>query len=120
MKAIQSARTVPATELCPVVETIRKLGSEAKLIIVRYLGMEGLGFNELLRATGLNSKTLSYTLKALESDGIILREVISTRPFKVHYSLTPKGHDLGPALDKLGEWGRKWLPDLSMKETISR
>ena len=106
-KAVLSAST---TEHCPVAETIRKLGSEAKLIVIRYLDMEEMGFNALLRATGLSSKTLSYTLRRLESDCIIIREVVSTRPFKVRYSLTEKGKDLGPVLDRMGEWGKKWLP----------
>jgi DNA-binding HxlR family transcriptional regulator len=73
------------------------------------------GFNELLRASGINSKTLSATLKFLEQNGIVRREVISTAPFSVQYSLTASGLELKPALEGLGNWGMKWLPQFNSK-----
>ena len=120
MTASQSVKNIAAVELCPVVGTIRALGSEAKLIVIRYLSMKGMGFNDLLRATSLNSKTLSKTLKSLETDGIVVREVISTRPFKVRYTLAPRGQDLGPMLDAMGSWGKKWLEAMAGQEIIGR
>ena len=113
-----SVKSIP--ELCPVVETIRALGSESKLIVIRHLSMKGMGFNELLRAAGLNSKTLSHTLKSLESGGIVVREVVNTRPFKVRYTLTAKGEDIGPVLDAMGTWGEKWLHTMDAPELIAR
>jgi DNA-binding HxlR family transcriptional regulator len=100
---------IQSPDLCPIAATIRKIGSEPKLVVVRYLSEEERGFNSLLKATGLSPKTLSSTLKALEREGIVTREVLSTRPFKVMYSLTEKGRDLGPVLEKMGEWGKRWL-----------
>ncbi len=113
-----SVKHIP--ELCPVVETIRALGSESKLMVIRHLSVKGMGFNELLRAADLNSKTLSHTLKSLESDGIVERAVISTRPFKVRYTLTAKGEDIGPVLDTMGTWGEKWLHTADAPELIAK
>ncbi|MGA3406131.1 MAG: winged helix-turn-helix transcriptional regulator, partial [Candidatus Bathyarchaeia archaeon] len=48
--------------------------------------------------------------------GIVKREIIDTRPFTVQYSLTVSGIELKPALEALGEWGRKWLPPFKGKE----
>mgnify|MGYP001770830704 FL=1 len=97
-------------QLCPIVESIKVIGSMWRLIVVRYL-MEGeKGFNELLRSSpGLHAKTLSRTLKQLEAQGIVERLVVSTRPFSVRYRLTPKGEALRPVFEALREWGRAWL-----------
>jgi DNA-binding HxlR family transcriptional regulator len=99
-------------EICPVVSAIESVGTEARLLVLHYLFDGEKGFNELLRVTKLSSKTLSLTLKFLESKGIVEREVVSTRPFKVIYRLTEKGYDLKPVFDELGRWGKKWNDSL--------
>lgn len=99
------------TELdkCPIVSAIREVGSEWNLILIRYLMTRNMGFNELLReAKGISSKTLSNNLKILASKGIIKREVISTQPFNVSYSLTEKGMALNEVIVLLGKWGTEW------------
>ena len=99
------------TELdkCPIVSAIREIGSEWNLILIRYLMSGNMGFNELLRsARGISSKTLSNNLKALVNRGIVKREVVSTQPFNVSYSLTDKGMALREVIDLLGKWGNKW------------
>ncbi len=96
-------------EKCPIVSAIRELGGEWNLIIIRYLMSKNMGFNELLRnAKGISSKTLSNNLKALTDKGIVRREVLSTQPFSVSYSLTEKGQSLREVLGTLGDWGSKW------------
>lgn len=101
---------VSVKDSCPAVATIISLGSEAKLLVLRHLLQGPKRFNELLRASGINSKTLSAALKSLEQDRIVIREVISTRPFTVQYSLSQSGLSLEPVFEAMGEWGRRWLP----------
>ncbi|ARM75258.1 winged helix-turn-helix transcriptional regulator [Acidianus manzaensis] len=98
--------------ICPIVEAINAVGTEARLLVLRYLFDGDKGFNELLRLTKLSSKTLASTLKYLEEKKIIQRNIISTRPFKVSYSLTEKGKDLKPVFDDLRKWGEKWMDTL--------
>ena len=94
---------------CPIVSAIREIGSEWNFILIRYLMTKSMGFNDLLRsAKGISSKTLSNNLKALANRGIISREVLSTQPFNVSYSLTEKGLALRDVIDMLGKWGNKW------------
>jgi DNA-binding HxlR family transcriptional regulator len=51
-----------------------------------------LRFNELRRRVdGVSEKMLSQTLQALERDGLVHREVHTTIPPRVEYSLTPFG-----------------------------
>jgi len=107
-----------ATGVCPVVEAIKGIVTESRLLVVRHLFTGPKRFNELLRVSGINSKTLSMTLKFLEHRGIVRREVLSTRPFTVEYSLTESGRELQPVLEGLGKWGSKWLPEFNDKIAV--
>lgn len=50
---------------------------------------------ELLRSiNGLTKKVLYQRLKKLEKFGYIRRRVVSEKPIKVHYSLTPQGRQV--------------------------
>jgi DNA-binding HxlR family transcriptional regulator len=95
---------------CPTAGAIWTMVTEPKLLVVRYLSNGPKGFNELMRASGINSKTLSSTLKFLEGKEVVVRRVLSTRPFSVEYSLSASGEELRPVLEELGKWGEKWLP----------
>lgn len=94
---------------CPMVGAIKTVVSIARLLVIRHLFTGPKRFNELLRVSGINSKTLSATLKSLEDRKVVKREVVSTRPFIVQYSLTESGLELKPVLEGLGAWGMKWL-----------
>ncbi|HEV2390395.1 MAG TPA: helix-turn-helix domain-containing protein [Nitrososphaerales archaeon] len=87
------------------------LVTEAKLRVIRDLIGGPKGFNALMRATGINSKTLSSNLKFLEQRGVVTRQVVTTKPYSVQYSLTASGKELGPVLEEFGRWGAKWLPE---------
>ena len=65
-------------------------------------------FNEMQKYIGsITYKTLSSTLKQLESDGLIHREEYPQIPPKVEYSLTERGKSLIPILDQMCDWGDK-------------
>ncbi|QIW23623.1 transcriptional regulator [Sulfolobus sp. S-194] len=101
--------------ICPIVETIKVIGSEAKLLVLRYLFDGSKGFNELQRVTKLSSKTLSNTLKDLEEAGIVKRVIISDRPFRVKYELTEKGKELRTLFTEMEKWGTKHLLSVDKK-----
>jgi len=103
-------------ENCHVVGAIKAIVTESRLLVVRHLFTGPKRFNELLRESGINSKTLSATLRFLEENGIVKREIMDTRPFTVQYSLTASGLELKPTLEAFGEWGRKWFPPFKGKE----
>jgi len=96
-----------------VIGAIKTIVTESRLLVVRHLFTGPKRFNELLRESGINSKTLSGTLKFLEQMGVVKREIVSTRPITVQYSLTTSGLELKPVLEGLGDWGHKWLPEYS-------
>ncbi len=108
-KLIRNTDVMDTEEECPIIETIKAVVSEARFLVVRHLMPGPKGFNELSRVSGLNSKTLSIALKSLQDNSIIMRQVVSTKPFTVSYSLSKSGEDLKPIFQELGYWGKKWL-----------
>lgn len=62
-------------------------------------------FNELRRAIpSVTQKSLTATLRRLERNGIIERELLSSRPVAVEYRITPLGKTLRHPVDVLVDW----------------
>lgn len=68
-------------------------------------------FNDLNRSVGCSTKTLSDTLKMLESNGIVSRTVLPTMPVTIEYALQEKGRDFERVFVEMRRWGEKWLAD---------
>src|SRR4030042_6290637 len=86
--------------LCPVQGIIDVVGKKWAICIVNHLGRaKSLRYNEIKNLIGIISpKTLSDTLKVLEKEGVINRNVYPETPPRVEYSLTKKGNELKIAL----------------------
>lgn len=94
---------------CPLAYGERILGTRWTMEIVHHL-REPKRFCELQElAGGVNPRTLSQRLKALEEEGIIERRSVDNHPFRPEYGLTTKGEDLLPVLDGLAVWVDKWI-----------
>ncbi|MET8747168.1 helix-turn-helix domain-containing protein [Streptomyces sp. NPDC004728] len=71
-------------------------------------------FNELRRAIPqVTQKSLTSTLRRLERNGVVEREVVSTRPVAVRYRITPLGKTLRPPIDVLLAWASQNLPAIT-------
>jgi|HubBroStandDraft_1064217.scaffolds.fasta_scaffold1219726_1 DNA-binding HxlR family transcriptional regulator len=91
-------------------EAVRKVGNECRMVIIRNLLDAPRRFSELERiGAGIEPKTLARVLRYLESEGIVRRTVVSTRPMAVQYALTEKGRQLRPVLESLRTWGDRWI-----------
>jgi DNA-binding HxlR family transcriptional regulator len=64
---------------------------------------------------GISTKTLSIRLHEMEKEGLITREVISTKPVQIEYSLTKKGEMFEPVLKLLGEFSVMYEPAVIFK-----
>lgn len=89
--------------------TFEELSGKWTLMILAELRQAPCQFNELKRRLGISTKTLSNDLARLEARGLIDREVKSTRPVTVEYSLTDKGFDLDQIFIEVMKWQQKWL-----------
>lgn len=76
--------------------------------LVIYAMEEGtIRYGEIMRRIeGISQKMLTQTLKQLERDGLVHRNVIPAVPPIVEYSLTPLGESLLPCMRMLKEWAR--------------
>jgi DNA-binding HxlR family transcriptional regulator len=54
---------------------------------------DSIGFGEIKKTLGVNSRTLSDKLKMLQTHGYITRNVTAGPPLRVEYALTAKGKD---------------------------
>lgn len=89
---------------CPAARALETIGEKWALLIVRDLLAGPRRFSDLRRSlAAITPKGLSARLRALESDGIVTREVAGER--EVWYRLTPKGQALEPVFDALLVWG---------------
>jgi DNA-binding HxlR family transcriptional regulator len=91
---------------CPARVVFDRLADKWALLVLRRLcGGGRLRFNQLRREVdGISQKVLSQTLKKLERDGIIHREVFPTVPATVEYSLTALGKTLSDTIEHLSRW----------------
>lgn len=81
---------------CPVATTVQLIGNKWKLLILRNLIYNGAQrFTDFPKTIpGISKKVLTDNLRALESDGLIEREVFAEVPPRVVYSLSELGKTL--------------------------
>lgn len=91
---------------CPVATTVQLIGSKWKLLILRNLLHRPWRFNELKRSLqGISQKVLTYTLRSMETDGLVVRTVHSETPIRVEYSLSDLGMSMRPIIQSMEAWG---------------
>lgn len=78
--------------------------------IVNQLIKDGpLQFSELNNEKlDITSKMLSCSLEALQEEGIINRHVKNESPKRIEYTLTKKGEDLAPIIERILRWGNQY------------
>ncbi|EOD77393.1 Transcriptional regulator, HxlR family [Grimontia indica] len=84
---------------------MRLIGGKWKGSIIYHLKDGPVRFNDLARQLGgASKKMIDQRLKELESEGMVLRKVISDRPIAVSYELTEFGQSALKILDDLRNW----------------
>ena len=91
---------------CPLKGVIDIISKKWALLIINVIGNQGtLRFKELMEAlNGISPKSLSDTLKKLESEGLIERKSFAEIPPRVEYSLIEDGVELRKAIIPLLMW----------------
>ena len=91
---------------CPVETTISLIGGKWKLFIMRNLLSRSWRFNELKKdLKGISQNVLTYNLRSMEKDGIIIRKIYPEIPPKVEYGLTKLGKSMKPIIKSMEKWG---------------
>lgn len=90
---------------CPTRLVLDRLADKWALLILDRLEDGPVRFNALKRdIKRITQKVLTQTLRKLERDGLISRQVYLTRPLTVEYALTSLGHTLGQSVSALTHW----------------
>jgi DNA-binding HxlR family transcriptional regulator len=95
-------------ESCPVRDVLDRLGDKWSVLIFVTLAHGPMRFNALARAVpDISRRMLAETLRHLERDGLIWREVTPSTPPAVSYGLTTLGTTLMPPLTALINWAEE-------------
>ena len=93
---------------CPIKDIMARFGDKWSIYTILTLGkQEKLRFNELKnQISGVSQRMLTVTLRSLEEDGLVSRQVYPEIPPRVEYSLTPLGQGLLLQLLQLADWAK--------------
>jgi DNA-binding HxlR family transcriptional regulator len=94
-------------------QAIELVADKWAILILYALSRETMRHGRLQRLIGgISQKMLTKTLRNLERDGLVVREVYRVIPPKVEYSLTPRGRDLMGPLSRLCVWAEEHIEDV--------
>lgn len=99
---------------CPIRNVLSRVGDKWSMLVLFTLeSNDNQRFKELQRnIPDISQKMLTATLKMLEADGLIRREVFPEVPPRVEYSLTKKGKSLLPLIDNLLSWASENMENI--------
>ncbi len=99
-------RKFSGTDKCPVRTVLDRLGDKWSVLVILLLGKKGpVRFSNIKNEIGdVSQKMLTITLKTLEADGIVSRQIFAEVPLRVEYRLTERGETLLPHIQQLTEW----------------
>lgn len=92
---------------------LEMLASKWVYLVICALDAGRLRHGELARKLeGITPKMLTQTLRVLERDGLVHREIFPVIPPRVEYELSDLGRDLSGLLDQIRLWSETHAPDI--------
>lgn len=90
---------------CPSRAALDRVADKWTVLLIGALEEGPRRFSDLRRINcGISQKMLTQTLRSLERDGLVARQVFDTQPPSVEYSLTPLGATLIEPLNAFTAW----------------
>ena len=104
---------------CPVRQVLDHIGAKWTTLILQELSNGPCRFNAIGRALpDISKRMLTQTLRDLERDGLIHREVFPTKPPSVEYRLSPMGEGLLTAMGPLLDWASDNFAAINRSRTV--
>lgn len=101
-------------QYCPIAKAAEIFDQRWTLLVLRELVAGSERFNDIHRGVPRMSRTLlSKRLTQLVDAGLVERRERDDGPV---YQLTDAGEELQPVLERIGEWGMRWLDLLNADE----
>lgn len=98
-------------DILAMLDALDILGGKWRLLILHYLLLRREEKNTFKKIekdiSGISAKVLSKELKCLESNLLIRREVMDTKPVTVEYSITDYGTESKAVISTLVNWGSR-------------
>jgi len=106
-------------KFCPVRDIMDRFGDKWSLLAILNLGNSGkTRFNELKnKIDGISQRMLTVTLRSLERDGLITREIYAEVPPRVEYELTIMGQSLLQQIMGLAQWASGSMEEIMQART---
>ncbi|WP_100074635.1 winged helix-turn-helix transcriptional regulator [Chryseobacterium camelliae] len=93
-------------KILAISDTMEILNGKWKMSIIACLCYKPMRYSELLKEVkGISGKMLSRELKDLEANELIMRNVQSTAPVSVEYTITDYGQSLKDLTNVIADWG---------------
>lgn len=99
---------------CPIRNVLSRVGDKWSLLVLYSLQhREPVRFKELQRQIpDISQKSLTQTLRTLEVDGFVTREVFPEVPPRVEYSLTPRALSFLPLVENIIKWAMENMEEI--------
>jgi len=93
---------------CPIRNILARIGDKWSILVLFTLNQSALmRFNALQKSIpDISQKMLTVTLRTLEEDGFVRRQVYAEVPPRVEYSLTDRAISLLPHINNLIAWAK--------------
>ena len=115
---VRKNRSTPPPEPCVLTECMSIIAGAWAPNVIWHLRAGPRRFGELrLDIPPVSAKVLSQRLKELEARGVLTRNIQSTTPPSVEYTLTPLGLELVTALNAIVEIGHKLKAEGTNRQT---
>ncbi|ELP68587.1 transcriptional regulator, HxlR family [Streptomyces turgidiscabies Car8] len=101
------------TATCPSRTSLARIANKWTAMVVIALSTGPMRFRDLRTSVdGISGKVLTETLRDLERDGIVTRQVYGEVPPRVEYELTALGRTLYAPLQALGLWAEEHFTEV--------
>ena len=106
---------------CPIRNVLARVGDKWSLLVLYTLQhMEPVRFKELQRQIpDISQKSLTQTLRTLEEDGFVTREVFPEVPPRVEYSITPRALSFFSLVENMINWAKETMEEIIKDRTNS-
>ncbi|MFC3726396.1 winged helix-turn-helix transcriptional regulator [Neoaquamicrobium sediminum] len=90
---------------CPIRTVVQNISGKWSALLLMALAERPYRFGELRRLVpDISQRMLTQTLRDLQRDGYVNREVFPTKPPSVEYSLTDLGRSMYDSIEHLFHW----------------
>jgi DNA-binding HxlR family transcriptional regulator len=101
---------------CPIGDLLARLGDKWSMLVLVTLARADnhcLRFSELMRQVeGISQRMLTTTLRHLERDGILTRQIYPEVPPRVEYTVTARGREMLTPVQQLVQWIVQEWPEI--------